>query len=189
MLRDHWGHASSDSGVQLREIWVDSHVLSGGVQDGWPGPIAWQEHSILCVNPARSHSVQLTTKAGSTRCRVLIISFRMNIDIHIIMYKVCTLKVQSSIFHSSKVRHFWFFCLLGVFSVHFLELKQFLLYPLVFWNKSRITNVRTHTVSSRFKERKPRFSELKVLQIPVFWEIKPRNHNHSCYIMEMPGDK
>jgi len=44
MLRDLSGHAStsilSNSGVQLGEIWVDSHVGSGGLQGGCPGSSA-----------------------------------------------------------------------------------------------------------------------------------------------------
>lgn len=44
ILRDHSGHSSTfilcDSGVQQGAIRVDSHVGSGGIQGGCPGPSA-----------------------------------------------------------------------------------------------------------------------------------------------------
>ena len=82
-----------DSCVQLGEILVDSHVGSGGVQGGCPGPFAWQQHRIS----AGCRPVQLTTQAGSTQCPVLLISFSIHLQVHdmcMTIYKLYTQKVQ-----------------------------------------------------------------------------------------------
>lgn len=87
MLRDRTGHSSifTTVGVRLGDIQVDSHVGSGGVQDGCPGSSAWRQHS-SSVNPARRHPVQLATRAGSTQHPALLISF----SIQVLCTRLCT---------------------------------------------------------------------------------------------------
>lgn len=159
VLRDLIGHSPTfilfDSGVKLGETQEDSDVGSGGIQGGCPDPCAWQQHSKMCVIPARYPPVQLTTQAGSTPCHVLLISFCIKIictSLCTVMYtnkcKVAMIKHGES--HISYVS-VWVFSLCMCWASVQSKILRVILYLLLWYfvthRMKKNPKSKTHTVS------------------------------------------
>lgn len=92
MLRDRAGHSSifTTVGVRLGDSRVDSHLGSGGVQDGRPGSSAWRRHSSTgCQSSQTSPSPAFNTSwQHPTSCSTNLIPHPG--FMYMIMYKICT---------------------------------------------------------------------------------------------------